>query len=123
MIPEETRTVMIEALAELMDGGYLEVRTGTPPDPDDPATGVLLATIPLGNPAFTPAVAGVAEADVSLAETTGITDGVAGWYCAYTVGDLPVYDGSGDMTLSTPTITTGTPVRIVSWTLTMPDGS
>lgn len=123
MIPNLTRSIMIESLADLLDGGYVEIREGAPPDPDDVATGTLLATIPLASPAFGSAVNGVTTADVSGAETTGITDGTAGWFRAYTTGDIPVYDGSNEMILSNPNITTGTSVRIVSWTLTMPDGS
>ena len=123
MIPNWTRSIMIESLADMLDGGYVEIREGSPPDPDDVATGTLLATIPLGTPAFGSATNGVVIADVSGAETTGITDGTAGWFRAYSAGDIPVYDGSDEMILSSPAITTGTSVRIVSWTLTMPDGS
>lgn len=124
MIQNATRSAMVTALTDLLDGGHVEIRTGSgPADPDDAATGTLLADIPLATPAFGAPTNGVALADAAAAETTGITDGTAGWYRAYSSADVPVIDGSSDMTLTTSSITTGSPVGIISWSVTMPDGS
>jgi hypothetical protein len=115
---------MVDALVALLDGGYVEIRSGLPPDPDDAATGTLLATITLNSPAFGGAVNGVATADVTpQPEDVGVDTGTAGYYRAYASDDTPVIDGSDDMSISNPSITPGTPVRILAWTITMPDGS
>lgn len=124
MIPETSRDAMLSALVGLLDGGYVEIREGTAPDPDSAATGTVLATITLNDPAFVVA-AGVATADVDpQPETTADTAGEVGWFRAYAADDTPVLDGdSGDMVLSTSTVTNNVPVKILSWVITMPDGS
>jgi len=123
-LPDASRDAMLTALVGLLDGGYVEVRDGTAPDPDDPATGTLLVTLPLNSPAFV-VVSGVATADVTpQPEDNAVATGTAGWFRAYAFDDTPVIDGiAADMDLSTSAVVDGAPVKILSWTITMPDGS
>jgi hypothetical protein len=132
-IPEASRSAACDAIVDRLDAGaaagYVEIRTGTQPaDPDDVASGTLLATIVLNDPAFGAAAAGVATADVSPALTVAaVATGTAGWFRAYDDNDASVMDGSitgtgggGDMELDSTSITSGQDVTINSWTVTMP---
>lgn len=73
------RNSLADSFADLFDGGILKVYTGAAPaDPDDAATGTLLATIDLPTPAFGAAAANsVAKAGVW--SSVGVDDGTAGW--------------------------------------------
>jgi hypothetical protein len=132
-IPEATRSAGLNAVTALLNGGsaagYVEIRTGTQPaDPDDSASGTLLATITLNDPAFGAASAGVATADVSPALTAAaVATGTAAWFRGYDSNDVPVIDGSatatgggGDCQLNTTALVAAVDVTITAWTITFP---
>lgn len=132
-ISTDARNAAADAVVDLLDAGsdegYIEIRTGTQPsNVGDSASGTVLATIPLDDPAFGNASNGVATAN-SIAQVQASGDGTAGWFRAYDSDDNAILDGSvsvtgggGDMQLNTTALTTGVNVQITSWTVTMPAG-
>lgn len=135
-IPNNVRSAACNAVVDLLDAGsaaaYVEIRTGAQPgSANDAATGTVLASITLNDPAFGSASNGVATADVSpaIVDSTADATGSAGWFRAYDSDDNTVLDGScslsgggGDMVLGSLWIEAGVAVEIVSWTVTMPSG-
>lgn len=58
------RNAECEALADLLDGGSFQVRTGTQPTSvEDAATGTLIGTVVLNTPSFDPASGGAMDLD------------------------------------------------------------
>lgn len=121
--------ILCNAVVDALDGGagagYVEVRTGSPPSTvDDAATGTLLVTITLGDPAFGAAADTSPGAAATMNATAGAVNAVAtgtpGWFRAYDSNNVGIVQGtvgtaSADMIASSATITTGFPVNIVSW--------
>lgn len=127
------RNAAANAIALLPDAGpaagTIQIRTGAQPaSANDPATGTLLATFTLADPAFGAAVAGVATLDATppLA-TTGVADGTAGWFRMLDSTGVTVLDGTvgtvgQQLNLNTTTISIGAAVEISSGSITMPAG-
>jgi hypothetical protein len=128
------RNAMITALAGLVDGGSgagkIEIRSGTrPATPNDAATGTLLATVTLQDPAFGAASNGA----VTLADpapVSAVAAGTATWFRAMDSSNAAVFDGrvtatggGGDLTLATTSISSGLTVDITGGTLTQPVGT
>lgn len=86
----------VDALSALLDGGTMEIRSGTQPaTPDDaPSDGALLATVTFGSPAFGSGVAGVASANAITSDPDAVATGTAAWYRCKTSGGAAVHDGS-----------------------------
>lgn len=134
-IPTASRNAACDAVVDRLDAGAaagtIDVRTGSQPaSANDAATGTLLATFTLADPAFAAAVTGVADidADPDLA-TTGVAAGTAGWFRAKDSDGNTVFDGAvtatgggGELELSTTTISVGLDVFITAGTVTMPAG-
>ena len=134
-ITTASRNACADALVDRFDAGagpgYIEIRTGSGPvGPNASATGTVLATIPLGDPAFD--AAGTAGAGIATANTIdvvqGVANGDAGWFRAYDSNALAVEDGTvsvsgggGELQLNTVTISIGVDVAVTSWTITMPE--
>lgn len=127
------RNAAAAAIAALADAGagagIIQVRTGAQPaTPNDPATGTLLATFTLADPAYTGPATGVMTLDATpTLSTTGVADGVAGWFRLLDSTSAVVLDGavgtSGQqLNLNTTTISTGGTVQITSGNITMPIG-
>jgi len=125
-----SRDAMAAALVGPLDGGTIEIRSGTRPDtPNTAATGTVLATIALADPAFSAGGAGV----VNLADPPSVdatASGTATWFRAYDGSAAAVFDGKvtqtgggGDLELATTAITTGLAVDITGGTITMPVGT
>lgn len=124
-----TANAMADAACALCNGGSIEIRTGAQPaTAATAASGTLLATFTLPNPAYGAAANGVAtlDADPDL-EVNGVADGTAGWFRVKTSGGTTVRDGAitatgggGQLELSSTTIQTGVPVRITAGTFTQP---
>lgn len=125
------RNASANAIVQLIDAGpgpgTLQIRTGAQPaSAEDPATGTLLATFTLVDPAFGAAALGVATLDATpTLSTTGVADGVAGWFrvadsTGATVGDGAVGSSGQQLNLSTTTISSGGTVEITAGTATMP---
>lgn len=133
-LPTGTRNAACQALVSRFDAGsgpgYIEVRTGSgPATANDAATGTLLATIVLGDPAFDTAgttAAGVAVAN-TIAVVQGVANGDAGWFRSYdsagnTVedGTCSVSGGAGELQLNTVTISVGVDIAVTNWSITLP---
>lgn len=127
-----SRNVSCDALVDRFDlgagAGKIEIRTGTKPGANNVATGTLLATVILIDPAFGNSVTGVATL-ANPAPVTGVAAGTAGWFRGMDSDNNTVIDGTvtatgggGDLTLNTTTISVGLEVDITSGTVTMPTG-
>lgn len=125
------RTAMADALVDLLDAGAgagkIEIRSGTrPANPNTTATGTLLATVTLIDPAFGAASSGVATL-TDPAAVTAVATATATWFRAMDSNNAAVFDGDvtatgggGDLTLATTSITTGLSVDVTGGTVTMP---
>jgi len=128
-----TRNAMCDAAVDLIDGGAgagtIQIRSGSrPASANDAATGTLLATVTLIDPAFGAASAGVATV-ANPAAVTAVATATATWFRALDSNAATIFDGSvtatgggGDLTLATTSITTGLSVDITGGTFTMPSG-
>lgn len=125
-----SRNAMCDALVDLLDvggAGKIEIRSGTrPATPNTTATGTLLATVTLINPAFGAASTGVATLADPVA-VTGVAAATATWFramnnasAAVIDGDVTATGGGGDLTLSTTTISVGLTIDITGGTITVP---
>lgn len=130
-IATSARNAMCDALVDLLDAGSgagkIEIRTGTrPANPNTAATGTLLATVTLIDPAFGAASTGAATL-ADPAAVTAVATGTATWFRAMDSANAAVFDGDvtatgggGDLTLATTSITTGLSVDVTGGTVTMP---
>ena len=125
------RNAAAAAVAALVDAGstagYLEIRTGpAPASPQSPATGTLLVTIELNDPAYGAPASGVASLDVSpVPSGTAVATDTAGWARLYDGDDNPVADGlcstSGAfVNLASTSFVTGAVVSFTSGSFTVP---
>lgn len=123
------------AVVDLLDAGagagYIEIRTGSQPATvATAATGTLLGTLPLSDPAFgnaTSASPAVATASAITSDTNADATGTAGWFRAYDSDANAVIDGSitgtgggGDMELDSTSIVAGGTIAVSSWTVSHP---
>ena len=113
--------------------GRIIVYTGTPPAAAaDIATGTVLVTFTLNDPAFTAAATGTASAVLTPAiSATGTAAGTAGYYRIVDAAATPVVawqgtvtatGGGGDMTMNTTTISVGLTVNLTALSYTQPSG-
>lgn len=134
-ISTAARDAAVSAVAALVDAdvgaGTMQIRTGAKPAAvSDPATGTLLATVTLADPAFTGPATGVMTLDTTpVLSTTGVAAGTAGWFRmfdnsgdAILDGTVTVTAGGGDLEMNTTSISIGLTVEITAGTLTMPAG-
>ncbi len=109
--------------------GTIELRTGSQPaTADTAATGTLLATFTLADPAFSAASGGVKDldADPDLVATAA-NAGTAGWARAKDSNGNAVFDGSvgtsgTDYIINSTAITVGQEVKITLGSITAPVG-
>lgn len=129
-----TRNAIASALTALIDVGTvgtIKVYTGAQPaTPNTAASGTLLATFTLSDPAFGAPATGVATLAGTPITTTGLAAGDAGWFRVADSAGNAVYDGvvtvtggGGQLQLNTVTISVGVDVQITSGTITAPLGS
>lgn len=124
-----------DALVDLLDAGpaagYVEVRTGAQPATvATAATGTLLATLTLSDPAFgaaTTASPAVATASPVTSDLSADATGTAGWCRAYDSTGVAVIDGSvtatgggGDMTFDSVSFVVGGIIALTLWTISLP---
>jgi hypothetical protein len=133
-IPTGVRNAVADAVVDRLDAGagagVVELRTGAQPaSANDAATGTLLATVTLADPAFGAAAAGTATLLGVPLEDVADADGNAGWFRAKDSDGATVVDGSvtatgggGDMTMASVALVTGVVFRITGWTVTAPAG-
>ncbi|MEV8636520.1 hypothetical protein AB0395_33220 [Streptosporangium sp. NPDC051023] len=119
----------IAALADAGSGpGVVEIRTGSQPaSPADAATGTLLVTVPLADPAFGAVANGTAALAGTPLTATATGSGTAGWCrikdsagSAVMDGSVSATGGGGDLELATTSIATGLTVEITAGSMTMP---
>lgn len=128
----------VDAVVDLLDAGaaagYIEIRTGTQPaSVGTAASGTLLGTLPLSDPAFgaaTSANPAVATAAAITSDTNADATGTAGWFRAYDSNAVAVIDGSitatgggGDMELDSTSIVAGGTIAVSSWTVSLATGA
>lgn len=126
-----TRNTVAAATVGVLDAGAgpgkIEIRSGSlPATPQTAATGTLLATVVLTDPAGgAPATGVVTIADP--AAVTGVGDGTAGWARFMDSNNVVAWDtdvtatgGGGGLTLATTTISTGVTVDMGAITYTVP---
>lgn len=132
-LPTGSRNAMCDTLVDRFDAGSgagkLEIRSGSrPASANDAATGTLLATVTLADPAFGSSASGVATL-TDPAAVLGVAAGTASWFRGLDSDNNTVCDGSvtatgggGDLTLGTTTISVGLSVDVTGGTITMPAG-
>lgn len=133
-LPTAARNSACDAVVDLLDAGAgagtIKIYTGAQPaSANDAASGTLLATITLSDPAFGAASTGVATMAGTPLSGTGVAAGTAGWARLADSTGANVLDGSvtatgggGQIELATTTISVGVTVQITSGTVTMPAG-
>jgi hypothetical protein len=111
------RNVSVDAVNAQLNGGTVEIRTGTAAAIDSTPTGTVLATFTVAATAFASASSGSATANAISAVTAGAT-GTAGHYVAKTSGGAPARNGTvgSELTIDNASITSGDNVSITSWT-------
>lgn len=125
------RNAAATAVVGLLDAGAaagkIEIRSGTQPaDPQTTATGTVLATVTLSDPAGGAASAG-AVTITDPVSVTGVAAGTATWARFLDSNNNAVIDmdvtatgGGGAITLSTTTISVGVTVDMGTVVITMP---
>lgn len=117
-----------DALAALLDHGYLRIYNGSQPASGDTALGsqTMLVELRLATPAAPAAVNGVLTFS-AIAAAAAAASGTASWFRIYASdGTTPVMDGSvgvsGDgpnLTLSSTTIASGGVIAVTAFTHTV----
>jgi hypothetical protein len=113
------------ALAALLDGGFLDIYDGVQPATADTSitTQNLLASLQFATPAFGAAVNGVAISDVITPDASADASGTASWYrCFSSDHTTVVQDGSigtsgANLNLNSVAISIGAEVALDSFTL------
>jgi len=120
------RNAMMDALAALLAGGFLDIYDGAQPASADVAvtTQVKLARLALGTPAFSPSAAGAASA-LAIAPVGALANGTAAWFRALKSDGTALWDGSvglagTNITVNSTGFVVGAPVTISAWTITEP---
>lgn len=122
------RNIQADALGAVFDGGTLEIYTGTQPaDPNSAATGTLLCTITIPNPAFGAAASGVISKSGTW-QDTAVATGTAGWARFISAATTETFDvvvtenpTANDLLINSADITLGNTVTVISLTITVPE--
>jgi len=124
----------MDAVVDLIDAGSgagtIQIRSGTQPaDPNDAATGTLLATLTYADPAFGATTTGGVSTASSISDDSSADDtGTASWARNLDSDSNPVFDcdvgtTGATINLNSVAITAGGTVSITSFTMTHPDGT
>jgi hypothetical protein len=121
------RNAELDAFSALFNAGTLKIYSGAQPaTPETAASGILLATLTFGNPAFGAAAAGVITANAITSDSSADATNTAGWARAWkSDGTTALMDGdvstSGAwINLNTTSIVAGAIVAITALTITDP---
>jgi glutamate synthase domain-containing protein 3 len=125
-LSDATANAEANALAPLLNAGFIELYTGAQPANANTALSgnTLLATMTFGNPAFGAAAAGVITAN-TIASGTAVATGTATFARLYksdgttVVMDVTVGTSGAAINLNTTSIVTGGLVSITSFTHTV----
>jgi hypothetical protein len=130
-VANATRTAIVTAVRDQLDAGAgaatMKIYTGAQPaTPADAAAGTLLATVVLTDPSLASITNGVGTGG-DPASVNAAATGTAGWARfadsnGVTVmdGDVTATGGGGTVTLSSTSLTSGSPVDVTSITVTAP---
>ena len=132
-LSDSVRNAKVDAAVDKLDvgtgtaGGTLKIYTGTQPaTPATAASGTLLVTVVLPNPAFGSASGGSATLN-DPASVNAVASGTAGWARVADRDGNVVFDGDvtatgsgGVVTLSSTALTSGAPVDITGGTYSQP---
>lgn len=126
------------AVVDLLDAGAgagtVKLYTGSAPATvDDAATGTLLGTLTLSDPAFGNAAdinpGARATASAITSDTSADATGTAGYFRALDSngnaiiqGTVTATGGGGDLELNSVSISAGVTIAITAWTFTTPEG-
>lgn len=116
------------AVAALLNGGHLEIRSGAmPATVGTAATGTLLGTLTLSATAFGGSSSGVDTANAITGDSSADATGTAGYFRAYDSASVAVIDGTisatgggGELQLDNTSIVAGGTINVTAWTITMP---
>lgn len=116
----------VDAVAALLNNGYLRIYDGAQPTDADTALGaqVLLAELRFNATAFAGAVAGAAAANALTADSSANATGTASWFRALkSDGTTVVFDGSvgtsgANLNLNSTAIQSGAAVSVSAFTYT-----
>ena len=119
-----------DAVADLLDDGYLRIYDGSQPANADTAVSgqTLLAELRFGNPAFGSASTGVVTANAITQDSSANNTGTASWFRALkSDGTTVLFDGSVgtsgcNLNLNTTSIVSGAPVSVTALTFTAQKG-
>src|SRR5512139_1968069 len=115
-----TQNARANSVGSLLSGGTVEIRSGAKPtSANSAASGTLLATVTLGT---APSASAGTVTMPDPASVNAVTTGTAAHFRAKASGGATVFDGTvtatgggGDLTLSTVSLTSGSPVDISSF--------
>lgn len=133
ILSTEAQNVAGTAIANLIDSGsvlpngYIEIRTDVKPaSPQVAATGSLLGTLQLSNPAYNTFANGIALIN-PITNAIAVSQGVATWFRVYNRNKAPVMDGDvtltgkgGDIQLDNVNILVGGAIQINTLNGVMP---
>lgn len=119
----------VDALAALLNSGFIDIYDGTQPVTADTAIGaqVKLARLTFGATAFAAGSAGVAAANAITQDSAADATGTASWFRALKSDGTPVFDGSvgtsgSNLNINSVAIQAGTVVQVTSFSLTESKG-
>jgi len=126
-ISTECRNAQVDGIFSVLDDGELELRSGTQPASiNDAATGTLLSTLTLQNPAGVTATNGVGAATLPV-NTVAMVTGIIGWGRLKTSVGTTIMDGTvslsgggGDIITSVISVSVDDVVQLISLTFTAP---
>lgn len=133
-LPTAIRNAVANVIVDALDAGTgpgtIKIYTGSQPaSANNAATGTLLGTLTLSDPAFGDAANGSAAAGAITGDTSADATGTAGWFRAADSDGTTVIDGSvsatgggGDLQLDSVSIIAGGTINVTGWTVTAPSG-
>lgn len=122
---EAASNAVLDEGLDHFDGGTVEIRTGTQPSAGGgSASGTLLATITLPNPAFA-AASSRGRGPASTWTDTVDASGTAGWArieaaSGGAIIDVAVGEGSGDLSLDDAALVEGGTVQVTGGAISLP---
>ena len=129
-LSNEAANAEADAVAALLNNGYLRIYDGSQPANADTAvsTQVLLAELRFNATAFGPAAAGVATANAFTQDSSANNTGTATWFRALkSDGTSPIFDGTvgtsgANLNLNSVSIVAGVAVNVTGFTFTASKG-
>ena len=124
----EAVNAAVDAMAALLNNGYLRIYDGSIPATANTAIGaqVLLAELRFNGTAFGASVAGVATANAFTSDSSANATGTASWFRALkSDGTSAIFDGtvgtsSANLVLNSTAIQSGAEVAVTAMTVTLP---